>query len=100
MEVGKEREDIELTLEEAKFALDRKLIELAAENGEVPALSDIRFFLYPDRNRRLVLAGAERADGGEDIEFLFELATPVAGGHLDENAVRTMFLDVPSGLRH
>jgi hypothetical protein len=87
-----------MTLSEAKFALDRKLVELA-ENGEVPALSDIRFFLYPDPSHRLVLCCAERADG-PDIEFLFELATPVAGGHLDENAVRTMFFDVPSDARH
>jgi hypothetical protein len=88
-----------MTLEEAKFALDRKLIELAAENGGEVPLVDIRFFLFPDPSHRMVLVCAERADD-PDIEFLFELATPVAGGHLDENAVRTMFLDVPSGLCH
>jgi hypothetical protein len=89
-----------MNIEEAKFALDRKLVELAAENGgEAPLVNDIRFFLFPDPSRRLVLACAERADG-PDIEFLFELATPVAGDHLDENAIRTMFFDVPSGLRH
>jgi hypothetical protein len=88
-----------MTLEEAKFALDRKLIELAAENGEVPALSGIRFFLVPDPSHRMVLCCAERADG-PDIEFLFELATPVVGGHLNENQIREQFLDVPSGSWH
>jgi hypothetical protein len=66
----------------------------------VPPVHDVRFFLYPDPSRRLVLACAERADGGADIQVVFELSAPVVGDHLDENAVREMFFDVPSGARH
>jgi hypothetical protein len=87
-------------MEEARFALDRQLVELAAENGgKAPLVSDIRFFLYPSSERRLVFACAERADGGADVQVLFEMPTPVVGD-LDENAIREMFLDVPSGARH
>jgi hypothetical protein len=53
-----------------------------------------------DPSRRLVLACAERADGGADIQVVFELSAPVVGDHLNENAVREMFFDVPSGARH
>jgi hypothetical protein len=90
-----------LTLEEARFEIDRQLLTLAAENdGQIPRLADIRFFLYPHESRKWCLACAERADGGEDIQVLFELPVRVVGDHLDENAVREMFFDVPSGSRH
>jgi hypothetical protein len=64
----------------------------------VPLVRVLRFFLYPG-SRHSVLVCAERADGGADIEASFELPLPVVGS-LDENAVREMFLDVPSGARY
>jgi hypothetical protein len=89
-----------MTLEEARFEIDRQLIALAAENdGKVPLVHDVRFFLYPDPSRRLVLACAERADGGADVQVVFEMPAPVVG-HLDEWAIREMFFDMPSGARH
>lgn len=87
-----------MTPAEARFELDRALVALADANG-VPLVRDVRFFLYPDPSHRCVLACAERADGGADIQVAFELAIPV-GDHLDENAVREMFFDVPSSARH
>jgi hypothetical protein len=87
-----------MTPAEAKVELDRQLLALAV-NGQVPLVRDLRFFLYPSADHRTVLACAERADGGADVEVLFELPAPVVGG-LDEDAVRRMFLDVPSGARH
>jgi hypothetical protein len=45
------------------------------------------------------LACAERADGAADIEVLFEMAH-IVGDYLDEDAMRRMFFDVPSGARH
>jgi hypothetical protein len=78
-----------VTPAEARFELDRALVALADANG-VPLVSDVRFFPYPDPSRRTVLACAERADGGADIQVLFEMPAPV-GDHLDENAVREMF---------
>jgi hypothetical protein len=88
-----------MTLEEARFDLDRQLVALAAANGgRVPLVSDVRFFLYPP-SRRSVLAVAE-LEGGDNIEASFELSIPVAGEHLDEETVRQMFFTVPSGARH
>jgi hypothetical protein len=90
-----------LTLEEARFEIDRQLVMLAAQNGgQPPELSDIRFFLYPHESCRWCLACAERSDGGEDIQVLFELPVPAIGGHLNENQIREQFFDVPSGARH
>lgn len=51
-------------------------------------------------SERLVLACAERVDGAAEIEALFEMPTPIAGEYLDEDAIRRMFFDVPSGARH
>jgi hypothetical protein len=88
------------TITEARFAIETRLVQLAAENGgEIPSLHDMRFFLYPDPSRRWVLACAELEDG-RDLQELFELEVPVVGDHLDENAVRERFFDVPSGARH
>lgn len=87
-----------MTMEEARFEIDRQLIELAAANGgRIPLVRDIRFFLYPDASGRCVLACAERDDGG-DIQVLFEMPAPVVGS-LNENAVREMFTNV-SATRH
>jgi hypothetical protein len=83
---------------EAKFEIDRQLIELAA-GGPAPLVRDLRFFLYPG-SRQSVLVCAERLDGGADIEASFELPLPVVGDHLDEDAVERMFLDVPRDARH
>lgn len=100
MENGGKIRNILMTPIEAKFEIDKQLVALAAENGgHVPLIRDLRFFLYPSAERRLVLACAERTDGAADIEVLFEMPAPVVGD-LDENAVRGMFLDVPSGARH
>ena len=88
-----------MTPQEARFDLDRQLIALAAaNNGRVPLVTATRFFLYPGSNRE-VLAVAE-LESGDDIQAAFTLPTPVAGDHLDEDAVARWFFDVPSGARH
>lgn len=85
---------------EARFEIDKKLVELAASNnGKVPLVRDIRFFLYPGSYQH-VLACVEREDGAADIEVYFDLPVPVASDSLDENAVRDMFLAMPSGAKH
>jgi hypothetical protein len=90
-----------MNMTEARFDLDRQLVELAAANGgRVPLVSDVRFFPYPCDSRRLVMACAERSDGAPDIEVLFEMATPVNHDDFDEHAMREMFFAVPSGARH
>jgi hypothetical protein len=87
------------TIQEARFDLDRQLVELAAaNNGRVPLVTATRFFLYPG-SRREVLAVAE-LESGDDIQASFELPVAVAGEELDENAVAEMFFHVPSGARH
>jgi hypothetical protein len=89
------------SIEEARFLIERELVALADENGgSMPLVHDVRFFLYPHASHRLVLACAERADGGPDVEVLFELPAPVVGDDLDENAIREKFFDMPSGSRH
>jgi hypothetical protein len=78
--------------------LERQLVALAAENGgRVPLVSDVRFFPYSCASRRLVLACAERSDGAADVQVLFETALPIDPDNFDEDAMREMFLDVPSG---
>lgn len=90
-----------MTPAEARFEIDKQLVALAAQNGgKAPLVSDIRFFLYPSSERRLVLACAERADGAADIEVLFEMPAPIIGDDLDEDAIWRMFFDVPSAARH
>jgi hypothetical protein len=53
----------------------------------------------PHPEQRHVLAVAELMDG-EDIEVLCELPKPVDGDDFDENAMRDLFLAMPSGARH
>jgi hypothetical protein len=90
-----------MTPVEARFEMDRQLVALAATNGgRVPLVSDVRFFLYPDPSRRLVMACAERADGAADIAVFFETALPVDPDDFNEETVRQMFFNVPSGARH
>jgi hypothetical protein len=43
------------------------------------------------------LACAERSDGAADVQVLFETALPIDPDNFDEDAMREMFLDVPSG---
>ena len=89
-----------MTPVEARFEIDKQLVALAAENGgRVPLVQRCRFFLYPGSHQS-VLVCAERVDGGPDIEASFDLPLPVAGTHLDEDAVEAMFLAVPSSARH
>jgi hypothetical protein len=47
-----------------------------------------------------VLACAERQDGATDVQVLFETAAPVDPDNFDEDAMRRMFLDVPSSAKH
>ncbi len=55
-----------MTPVEAKFELDKKLVALAAENdGRVPLISQLGFFLYPSADRRTVLCTAKRTDGAQ-----------------------------------
>jgi hypothetical protein len=90
-----------MTPVEAKFELDKKLVELAAENnGRVPLVSWLRFFLYPSKDRRTVLCTAERTDGGPDVEVYFELPTLAVHDEINEDAVERLFLAIPSGERH
>jgi hypothetical protein len=88
------------SLAAARFELDKLLIAAAAENGgEVPLVSRVRFFLVPDPTRRWALCCAERCDGGEDIQLVFELPLPV-DPPLDEDAMEQWFFSMPSNLRH
>jgi hypothetical protein len=90
-----------MTPVEAKFELDKKLVALAAENdGRVPLVSQLRFFLYPSADRRTVLCTAERTDGGPDVEVYFELPAPAVHDEIDEDAVERLFLAIPSGAKH
>jgi hypothetical protein len=88
-----------MNIVEARFDIDRQLVELAAKNGAMPLVRHVRFFPYPCCDDRLVLACAELVDG-DDIQAVFELSTPVDPDDFDEEAVRQMFLDVPSGAKH
>jgi hypothetical protein len=90
-----------MTQVEAKFVLDKKRVALAAvNNGRVPLVSQLRFFLYPSAYRRTVLCTAERTDGGPDIEDYFELPAPAVHDELEEDSVEKLFLATPSGERH
>jgi hypothetical protein len=60
----------------------------------------IRFFPYPDPDRRLVLVVAELSDGS-DIQVLCRLDFPIAmiGDHYDEAATARAF-EMPSQSMH
>ncbi len=66
----------------------------------MPLISDLRFFLYPDPSNRHVLAVAELAVCGDDLEVLCELPTPIDADDFNEDAVRDLFLAMPSGASH
>ncbi len=86
---------------EARFEMERQLLERGRKNGEPVALiRDVRFFLYPSADNRRVLAVAELMDG-EDLQVLCELPVPIDNeDDFNEAAVRDLFLAMPSGARH
>jgi hypothetical protein len=99
--VRKIRDVFQMTPVDAKFELEKKFVEVAADNNDqVPLVSRLRFVLYPSEDRRAVLCTAERTDGGPDVEVYFELPTPADHDEIDEDAVERLFLAIPSGERH
>ena len=58
-------------------------------------------FFSPAPGYRHVLAVAELADGGDDLEVLCELPVPIDDeDDFNEDAVRDLFLAMPSGAKH